>query len=296
MSSSTTKSLSKSTEAIHVATKSLTKSSTKSREAIHVTTTCKRDMFQIVTMWFTKKCKIHYSKRKVMHSSRYKLCSCTKYKELKACKHINAVSKWKATNGKSNKSEWFQNVGKKMSLEKFILTRQDAMKLKDHLPDEVDDRMRKNGWKIKLITHPSAKSKIFAIQETKEKETNPFYIFKQNVFGILAMFTQNCPVNHDTPHELIMAILTYYRHQLKADFIFDWKDYELFQDIITDLNCQYIQCNEKLQKRCSGCGVGYCKKKHQKLDWNKNRHKEKCVKRAALIKKWTYKNRVCVYQ
>ena len=118
-----------------------------------------------------------------------------------------------------------------------MLTRQDAMKLNDDLPDEVDARMRKNGWQIKLITHPSGKSKIFAVQGKKKKKENTFYTFKQNVLGLLPMFTKICPVNDPTAHRFVMAILTEYKHQLKADFIFESKDYEIFQDIIQDSKC-----------------------------------------------------------
>jgi len=231
---------------------------------------------------------------RVYYNSKHKICHCDEYyNSLKHCQHIHAV--------KMHKANKFLGSGERSPEEEWTLIINNFRKVIKEINDEEDKGT--SGYHVHLIVSPFIPWKLYNFHLYNKRHR--YFRLKKSLWSIMLMLKEDheflsihqnlekCILNnHDHKHKILKTVLEVCKNQVNEDRKIDEindNDYKLIEEVIKDKycsGCTYNNCNKEIKKRCKRCGCGYCSKRHQKKDWNRNSHSSQCQIRCVALKKW----------
>ena len=283
-----------------------------------------QDIYHVTHFSHQKGTKIIESETiRVLFKSDFAFRMCSKCITNDQCQHINIVKQYKETNGASNKDANLiltptdASITEYLVIKRFDITFDEAIKMwrqqrkkikNQRINDpwnEPDRRLvwnHRNTQQYELLNQPicSQSKYIYAMII----RPHPYFKFSTWLLLLNKSLCDDDEINPD--HDLKLCVQQNHPHKYQKmrfiletlknqicptkDFSLDKNDYIMLEDVMKNqcaINDDKCKKNQSHLKRCKHCGMGYCCRKHQKIDWNRNFHILQCKIRQQTIHKWT---------
>lgn len=221
--------------------------------------------------------------QRVFYSKRCQICRCGGGKK---CNHILAIKRWKETGKQEISGDELMEI-KQQNMElhpligdcEWIASNKPAFS-RNGTKEDIVCKMVYSKGNIKWFKF-SVKAKYYKLRRDVLMEIRAI---NRDVNVEYKHVKSRIKSGHEDSGGMIKCVLNrIIRKYEKSGICIVERDIKFVKEIVEDsLGCAY--CGNMAECRCKECGMPYCCRKHQKLDWIK--HKKYCLMRRKLISKW----------